>query len=178
MSLENYSPEAINELALLAKSLSDNPATRKEFLKMTKKVRPDVIIPEIDMQEQAEKAFADQSAKINNLEARLAEKEAVEETMRRREELRKKGLAQSDEDIAEIEKIMSDKGIMKHESAAEYWQYMKQAAAPTSSSFNGQPVMNKFVNLKEYFKNPVNAARNEAVNALTEIRKNPKAVGF
>ena len=177
MSLENYSPEAINELALLAKSLSDNPATRKEFLKMTKKVRPDVVIPEIEMQEQAEKAFADQGVKISNLEARLAEKEAVEEAMRRRESLRKKGLAQSVEDIAEIEKVMADKKIMDHESAAEYWQYMKQAAQPTSSSFNGQPVMNKF-NLKDYFKNPVNAARNEAVAALSELRKNPKVVGF
>lgn len=47
MSLENVSLEARDELAALAQSLADNPATRKEFLRMTKKVKPDLLIPSL-----------------------------------------------------------------------------------------------------------------------------------
>ena len=47
MSLENLSPEARDELAALAQKLADNPETRKDFLRMTKKVNPDLPIPEL-----------------------------------------------------------------------------------------------------------------------------------
>lgn len=40
MSLEDLSIEQRDELALLAKEMSDNPATRKEMLRLTKKLRP------------------------------------------------------------------------------------------------------------------------------------------
>ena len=36
MSLEDMSLEQRDELAMLAKQLADNPATRKEFLRMTR----------------------------------------------------------------------------------------------------------------------------------------------
>ena len=40
MSLEDLSFEQRDELAMLAKQLADNPNTRKEFLRMTKQVKP------------------------------------------------------------------------------------------------------------------------------------------
>jgi hypothetical protein len=49
--------------------------------------------------------------------------------------LRTKQLAESDADIADIEKLMIEKGIANHETAAEYHSWMKQAAAPTPSQF-------------------------------------------
>ena len=45
MSLENVSLEARDELASLSQMLAENPETRKEFLRMTKKVKPDLPIP-------------------------------------------------------------------------------------------------------------------------------------
>ena len=51
MSLEDVSYEARDELARLAKQLSDNPATRSSFLKLAKQVRPDVVMPEVEMEE-------------------------------------------------------------------------------------------------------------------------------
>jgi len=36
-SLEDLSPEARDELAALARQLAENPATRKDFLRLTKK---------------------------------------------------------------------------------------------------------------------------------------------
>ena len=44
MSLENLTLEARDELALLAQSLAENPATRKDFLKLTKKAKPEMVI--------------------------------------------------------------------------------------------------------------------------------------
>ena len=44
MSLENLSLEQRDELALLMKQLAENPETRKDALRLTKKLRPDLPI--------------------------------------------------------------------------------------------------------------------------------------
>jgi hypothetical protein len=51
MSLENLSLEARDELAALAQTLAENPETRKDFLRMTKRVKPDLPIPELDIED-------------------------------------------------------------------------------------------------------------------------------
>ena len=94
MSLENISPDQMRELAELSKSLSENPSTRAQFLRLTKQVRPDVVIPEIELQEAQSKAFEDQNAKIQSLEAKLAEKELLENYNKSRQSLLKKGLVE------------------------------------------------------------------------------------
>ena len=176
MSLENLSVEAQAELAALAQTLAENPSTRAQFLKLTKQVRPDVPIPEIEIEERTNTALADANKRVENLEAKLRAKEAREELDRRRNELKKKQLVDSEDDITEIEKLMVEKGIANHETAAQYHQWMKQTAAPTPSQFP-QPVMSKF-NTADYMKNPVGAARDAAHAALAEFRKNPKPIGL
>ncbi len=176
MSLENLSVEAQAELAALAKTLAENPATRKTFLQLTKQVRPDVPIPEIEIEERTNSVLAEANKKVETLEQRLRQKEAKEELEKRRITLLKKNLVQSEDEIAEVEKLMVEKGIANHETAAEYHQWMKQAAAPTPSQFP-QPVMSKF-NTKDFMKNPVGAARDAAHAALAEFRKNPKPIGL
>jgi hypothetical protein len=71
---------------------------------------------------------------------------------------------------------MLEKGITNHEAAAEYFQWMKQAAVPTSTGYNPSAI-NKF-DLNKYWKNPVASARDEAAKALTELRKNPRPIGL
>jgi hypothetical protein len=176
MSLENLSLEAQAELASLAKSLAENPATRKQFLSLTKQVRPDVPIPEIEIEERTNTVLSEANKRVESLEAKLRAKEAKEELDRRRQVLVKKNLVQSEDDIKEVEKIMVEKGIANHETAAEYHQWMKQAAAPTPSQFP-QPVMSRF-NTSEFMKNPIGAARDAAHAALTELRKNPRPIGL
>jgi len=176
MSLENLSVEAQAELAALAKSLAEDPKTRKQFLQLTKQVRPDVPIPEIEIEERTNEVLADANKRVESLEAKLRQKEAKEELDRRRQTLKQKQLIESDDEIPEIEKLMIEKGIANHETAAEYHQWMKQAAAPTPSQFP-QPVMSKF-NTQDYMKNPVGAARDAAHAALAEFRKNPRPIGL
>ena len=176
MSLENLSPDARDELAALAQTLAENPATRKQFLRMTKQVKPDLPIPELEIEESTHKAVSQAESRVQALEAKLREKEAIEELKNRRESLMKKGLIKSEEDIEGVEKLMLEKGITNHETAAEYHQWMKQAAVPTASTYNPSPV--KGFDLNKYWKNPNQAARNEALNALNELRNPRRPIGL
>lgn len=176
MSLEDLSPEAQAELASLARRLADNPDTRKDFLRLTKKVNPDLPIPELEIEEKTSSAL-DQMRKENDaIRAKLQAKEAQETLDKRRQSLVKKGLVDSEDDIEAVEKLMLEKKIADHETAAQYHQWMKQAAVPTPSGYNPNPV--KAFDLNKYWKNPGVAAREEAVKALNELRKPMRPIGL
>jgi hypothetical protein len=177
MSLENYSPEAISELAALSKRLSEDPATRKEFLRLTKRVHPDLPVPEIEMEDAVDRRVKAAEDQVAKLQAQLKQREVREELSKRRNSLKEKGYVQSDDDILEIEKLMTEKGIANHETAADYWQKSRETAVPTANNGFPQPVMSRF-DIKGYMKNPVGAARENAAAALAELRKNPKPIGL
>lgn len=176
MSLEDLSLEARDELALLARQLAENPNTRKDFLRLTKKAKPEMPIPELEIEDYAHRRAEESTSRVEQLEARLRERDAVDELNKRRQNLLKKNLIRDESEVEEVEKIMLEKGITNHESAAEYFQWMKQAAVPTSTGYNPSAV-NKF-DLNKYWKNPVASARDEAAKALTELRKNPRPIGL
>jgi hypothetical protein len=176
MSLEDMSFEQRDSLSLLMRELSDNPQTRKEVLRLTKQIKPDLVIPELEIENTTKSYVENLERKLMERDAKDRENDAVRDLEARRSRLMKKGLVQSEDDIPEVEKIMLEKGITNHEAAAEYWQWMKQSAAPTPSGYNPSAI-SKF-NLGEYYKNPVAAARNEASKALNELRKNPKPIGL
>ena len=176
MSLEDVSYEARDELARLAKQLSDNPETRNQFLKLAKQVRPDVSMPEIEIEERYAKKFQDFESKLAARDAKQAERDAMDNLEYRRNSLVEKGLVNSRDEIQEVEKLMLDKGITNHEAAAEYHKYMKQAAIPTPSGYNPNP-MRKF-DLSAFHKNPIQAARETAAQALSEFRKPVRPIGL
>jgi hypothetical protein len=142
MSLENISLEARDELAALAQQLAENPETRKEFLRMTKKVKPDIPIPELDIEEYTNKAVSASEKRVQDLEAKLQMRDAEAELERRRQSLLKKGLIRDETEIKDVEKIMLDRGITNHETAAEYHSWMKQAATPTPSGYDPESFRN------------------------------------
>jgi hypothetical protein len=176
MSLEDMSFEQRDQLALLMRELSDNPATRKDVLRLTKQIKPDLVIPELDIENNT-KSYVDKlEQRLMERDAKDREQDAVRDLESRRNKLMKKGFVQSEDDIHEVEKIMLEKGITNHESAAEYWQWMKQSATPTPTGYNPSAV-SKF-DLGKYYKNPVGAARDEASKALQELRQNRRPIGF
>jgi hypothetical protein len=170
MSLENLTPDARDELAALAKTLAENPKTRKEFLRLTKQAHPDLPVPELEIEDRTSKAIDAQQQKIAQLEARLKEKDARTELERRRNMLKEKRLAESDDDVKAIEKLMIEKNIGSHESAAEYYNWMKQADKPTPA-YSNAPITSKVNDFHKYLKNPAAAAREAAANALNELRQ-------
>ena len=175
MSLEDVSLEQRDELAQLMKELADNPATRKEVLRLTKKVRPNLPIPEIELEDYTEKKISSAEERVMQLEAKLREKDAVDELNKRRQAIVKKGLASEDQ-IDSIEKVMLENGITNHETAAEYWRWMNQAAEPTPTGYNPNPL--KGFDLSKFWKDPKMAARNSAAEALAELRKNNRPIGI
>jgi hypothetical protein len=142
-SLENLSFEQRDELAILSKTLADNPETRKDFLRLTKKVNPEMVIPELQLEEYTERKVSAAEEKVMALENKLREKEIREQLESKRRALKERGIAQSDQDVQEIEKIMLEQGITSHDTAAQHWEWMKQAAVPTPTGYNPNTI-NKF----------------------------------
>lgn len=131
-SLENFS-EGDRELASLAKTLANDPSTRKDFLRLVKKQSPKTPIPEIDIEEslsQFAKPHLDKLAQM--------EKAALERDVKDKIESRRRGLKDSkgysDDDITAIEKMMVEKGIASHETAAQFYDMEKKLAQPSPSS--------------------------------------------
>jgi hypothetical protein len=143
---------------------------------MTKRVKPDLPIPELDIEDYTHRAVSRSEDRVQALEAKLREKEAIEELQKRRQSLMKKGLISNESEVGDVEKIMLERGITNHETAAEYHQWMKQAAVPTSTGYNPSAV--KQFDLNKYWKNPAAAARNEAMNALNDLRKPQRPIGL
>jgi hypothetical protein len=104
MSLENLSLEARDELAALAQTLAENPDTRKDFLRMTRKVKPDLPIPELDIEDYTHREVSRSEDRVQALEAKLREKEAIEELNSRRQSLMKKGLISNESEVGDVEK--------------------------------------------------------------------------
>jgi len=168
--------EQRDQMALLMRELSDNPETRKEILRLTRKVKPGLVIPELDIEDHTSSAVSKVYQELEQMKSQKREDDAVADLNKRRMSLIKKGLIQDESEIEQVEKIMLDKGITNHESAAEYWDWMKQSAVPTPTGYNPSAVA-KF-DLGKYYKNPVMAARDEASKALNELRRNPRPIGL
>ena len=176
MSLEDVSYEARDELASLARKLSESPETRADFLRLTKKVRPDVSMPELDIEDRTNSLLQRSEARVASLEAKLHERDAIEKLEKRRSDLMQNGFVSNRDEIQEVEKIMIEKGITNHEAAAEYHKWMKQAAVPTPTGYNPNP-MRQF-DLSAFRKNPVQAARDVAAQAMTEFRRPARPIGL
>jgi hypothetical protein len=169
VSLEGMTPEAIADLAALAKGLSENPKTRGQFLGMMKQADPNLAIPEIDIPNRLSAAVKPHLEKIEKLEREGQERAMRDMVNERRSNLIKnKGV--SEKDIPEIEKLMVEKGIQNHDTAAEFYLSQKNSAAPTPSAFS-QPSIPR-PDLKKMGLNINQWSRNEATNAIADIIKN------
>lgn len=177
MSLEDMSNDQVNELAALAKQLAENPETRKDFLRLTKKAKPDLPIPELEIEDATTYAVSKAYERVEGIENKMRERDARDSLNERRQSLLKKGFAKDDADIESIEKIMLEKNIPNHETAAEYWKWMQESAAPTPGTSYNPSTLSRF-DLSKFQKNPVAAARDEAFKALNELRKSPKPIGL
>jgi len=175
MSLENMSLEQRDELAGLMQQLADTPETRKDILRLTKKIRPGLNVPELEIEDNTNSALQQMRAENEAIRAKLQQKEAVENLEKIRHNVVKKGLVSEDE-IPEIEKLMLEKKIADHETAAEHFRWMKQAAVPTPTGYNPSAI--RQFDLGKYWKDPRGAAQQEAVRAFADLRKPTRPIGL
>lgn len=168
-SLEGLSSEQVAELAKLSQSLANNPKTRLNFLRLTKELDPSAPIPEVDLIHATSRAFGERDKKIESLEQKLLEKETKERISERRQGLRENGFTA--DDVSAIEKLMVERQIPSHDTAADFYKLQKQAAIPTPSTsrtYQGSQLADM---VKEFGKNPVNASREAAHKAIDDIIK-------
>lgn len=172
-SLEGKTAEEIAQLASLAQSLADNPATRLGFLQLTKTANPNVSIPEIDIPASIKPAFQKQIDRLTKMEEENANFRMERAVLTKRQELlddEKLGISKSD--IPAIEKLMLDKGIPDHHTAAEFFNMQRKTAVPTPS--NAQPGMRQnsmpAMDLKPFNGDLNNWARSAAAKAIDEMR--------
>ena len=179
-SLEDLTPDARDELALLARELAENPQTREQFLRLTKSARPNVSIDSIDLKDEVSRVVEEANSRVSQMENKLRERDALDDLKERRRNLLQSGKAKSKDDIEKIEKLMLEKGIQNHETAADYFDWMNKAATPTPSKQFNQNVLDESARgiLSKFWKNPAGAARDEASKALMEMRKNPRPIGI
>jgi len=176
MSLGSISLEARDELASLMQTLAESPDTREDTLRLTKKVKPGLNIPEIDLKDSTNLALQQIRQENEQIRAELKSRDAQAALENRRKNLMKKGLASSEDEVDAIEKLMIEKGIPNHETAAEYHQFMKQAAKPTPTGYNPSAV--RQFDLGKFWKDPRGAAQQEAVKAFADLRKPQRPIGL
>lgn len=130
-SLETLN-EGDAELAALAKSLANDPATRTAFLRLVKHKNPGTPIPELDMEAKMQAFAKPHVDKVAALEKKMIEDTARANIANHRATLKEKGFGA--DDIAAIEKLMVEKQIPSHETAAEHFRMSKELATPTPAS--------------------------------------------
>ena len=96
MSLENLSLEARDELAQLAQTMAEDPKTREDFLRLTQRVKHDMQIPEIQINDMTRNELAQMRQENEALQAKFRERDAVDDLNKRRASLVKKGLVASE----------------------------------------------------------------------------------
>lgn len=144
-SLENLDEDAIKGLATLAKGLAEDPKTRRAFQALLKTQNPSLPIPELDAETRAAAQIKPLQDELAALRKEQAEKRGVDGLQARRAKLREAG--HSDEEITSIEKLMVDKQIPSHDTAAEHFRMSQKLATPTPSILrqNTLPVAGKDV---------------------------------
>lgn len=162
--------EADKQLSSLARDLANDPKTRKDFLRLIKAKHPDRVIPELDTEEQMRK-FAEPYIKEQaDLKKKLLERDVRDRIEAERSTLRDAGY--SKDDIAAIEKLMTEKHIPSHATAAEHYKMSKTLSTPTPSTLtragtNKLPVDKKALKESGGIKN---WARDEAHKAADDIK--------
>lgn len=172
MSLENMSMETKDEIVLLSEKLAKDPATREQFLRMVKKVKPDTSIPEIDLFDKTRDAFKIQSEQILSLENKIKEKEFSDSVQSKRMGLIRDGVVKDEKELAEVEKLMLERGIVEHKTAAEFFKMSKDSSVPTSSAYSPNSMPDDFMKKRNASLSDLNShARNVAHQAMDDVIK-------
>lgn len=157
------------ELAAMAKALAADPKTRRQFLQLLKAKNPNQPIPELDAETQMLAFAKPHIDKVAALEKGILERDLKERLADKRAGLKSKGY--SDDEIAAIEKMMMEKSIPSHDTAAEYFRMERQLATPTPTSLqtgvNTLPIDRKLIKEAGGVKN---WARMEAHKAADDIK--------
>lgn len=134
-SLEDLTTDQLLEVARLQQTLSTDPATRESYLRLVKQVNPKLSVPEIDVRDRVDAQLATEREKFQKLEEKFAQKEIQDRVEKARNGVKSKhGL--SDDQLTQVEKLMTEKHIPDYDTAAEFFSMSQRTAVPTSTAFS------------------------------------------
>lgn len=167
-SLENATGED-KELAELMRGMLKNPKTRRAALQTIKAHSPDTPIPELEVEARMQAYAKPAMDELAKMKADRIKEQVEGRIEKSRTELKEQGFAK--EDIEAIEKLMTEKQIPSHATAAEHYSMSKKLAQPAPASLrtmtNTLPIDRKLVEEAGGIKN---WARNEAMKAADDIK--------
>ena len=168
MSLEGKSADEIASYAALADSLQADPRTRQAFLQLAKTINPDAAIPEVDLPIQMAQRFKPLADEMEALKTQLRERDMKDKVReQRRAALSVDGVTR--DDLPAIEKLMVDKQIPDHKTAAEFFALQNKAADPTPAA-RAVPRTFGAPDVKQFNGNPLAWARSQAHQVIDELR--------
>ena len=127
-------------------SLMANPKAKKKILEAYKEQNPNASIPELEAEEAARKPLLELQENFTKLQKELADEKAEREKQAKlgsigeqieRGKMRLREERWTDEGIAEVEKIMQEKGITDVEIAAAYYEKKHPPAVPVTPRGQG-----------------------------------------
>lgn len=123
--------DGTTELGKLMSKLILDPKTRKDTMRLVKKIEPERSLPEVDAEDAVAAAVAPLQKKIEEMNTERDRERQLSSWEAKREPLRKKGLG--DDDIKKVEQFMVDKQIGNHELAYQLMQQNEKPASPRSA---------------------------------------------
>ena len=157
--------EADNELLLLAKKTLSGK-NRMEQLRLMKKEVPDASFAELEFDDRITSALAPIQEENRKLREEIDRREAIQNVQAQRVALKaKKGL--SDEDLIAVEKIMVDRKIGDHETAADFYKMNSKISTPARPSWDRSATVPAHEGLKV---DPKKWALAEAAKVLDEFQ--------
>lgn len=127
-NVQEFTEAERDQMARTYTAMLRNPATRELALRATKANNPQASIPEIDLKDAARAEFKKRDDQMAEMTKQLLERDARDRIRDERDRLKEAG--HSKEDIAAIEKLMTEKQIPSYETAAEYFRNQNRVAEP------------------------------------------------
>ena len=139
-------------------------------MRLAKTASPETPIPEIDLKDQVRAMAQPLVDKVATLERQMLTRSVEDNIMGKRNSLYEKGFKK--DEVDQIEKLMVERQIPSHETAAEFFKMQKQTATPTPSTMT--PITlptNVMESMKNGGQSGMNQwARGEAYSVINDLK--------
>ena len=173
-AIDGLSKEAIEDLAELSMKLAANAETRRPFLKSVNKIEPNRRFPSVEVEDLREEMKAEREREKEERKVEEERRATEQRLAAQRDSLKGPGRGYSDEQIKEIEEVMTKYGLSDYEAGADLWQARRPAEVPQDRTGTWEfPTIGEAA---DFVADPVKASRNEAFKVINELRRNGRAL--
>jgi hypothetical protein len=170
MSLEGLPAAQVQQLATGMQALlsSSDPEVRKGAQRLLKKVDPKLQFPELEQETLLDTALAAIRKENEDLRNSLKERDFTTEVKEQHKRVVARGFK-----VEDVQKFMTDRGIVSFDTAMNVLDMEQRLAAPTPEAMAGTYDLPE--ESKDIFKNPAQWARKTAHNLINQFQAKKRA---